>query len=190
MQVALNAICSDSTCKGLSKMMNKLPRLQKIQQFAPQSRPPNKLAVRACSSTCSKRISERDPLEGLNSLRQVTWSFPGGVSLHKRYVIDGEVSRATRLATRYTIPQSTMLRMLPPPPPPAEKFWRGRVAMSGPGAGSSDEEEEDDDCCVRCRRNDIDADNEMLECDSCDAGWHMCIAATHCALLALQTPGG
>ena len=75
-------------------------------------------------------------------------------------------------------------------PPPLRSFGGARVAMSGPGAGSSDEEEEDDDCCVRCRRNDIDADNEMLECDSCDAGWHMCIAATHCALLALQTPGG
>ena len=47
-------------------------------------------------------------------------------------------------------------------------------AMSGSGAGSSDEED-DDECCVACRLD--DNAHEMLECDSCDAGWHMCLAA-------------
>ena len=47
--------------------------------------------------------------------------------------------------------------------------------MSGSGAGSSDEEDAEDDCCVACRLD--DNAHEMLECDSCDAGWHMCLAA-------------
>ena len=47
--------------------------------------------------------------------------------------------------------------------------------MSGVGGGSS--EEEADDRCVRCGRD--DNAHEMLECDSCDAGWHMCLVRRH-----------
>lgn len=43
--------------------------------------------------------------------------------------------------------------------------------MSGVGGSS---EEEVDDCCVRCGQD--DNAHEMLECDSCDAGWHMCLS--------------
>ena len=38
----------------------------------------------------------------------------------------------------------------------------------------SSEEEEEEDRCVACRLgNDL---HEMLACDSCDAGWHLCAA--------------
>lgn len=59
-------------------------------------------------------------------------------------------------------------------------------AMAASVTGSSDDEE-DDDCCVHCRRN--DNAQAMLECDSCDAGWHMCIAAaaTHHQRHALRS---
>ena len=46
--------------------------------------------------------------------------------------------------------------------------------MSGVGGSS---EEEADDRCVRCGRD--DNAHEMLECDSCDAGWHMCLVRRH-----------
>ena len=55
-------------------------------------------------------------------------------------------------------------------PSPARSCKSLDAGMSG---GSS--EDEADDHCVRCGRD--DNAHEMLECDSCDAGWHMCLAA-------------
>ena len=53
--------------------------------------------------------------------------------------------------------------------------------MSGVGGGSEDEA---DDRCVRCGRD--DNAHEMLECDSCDAGWHMCFVRHHTPPIATQ----
>ena len=58
------------------------------------------------------------------------------------------------------------------PPEDLQVSLRAQRGMSG---GSS--EEEADDRCVRCGRD--DNAHEMLECDSCDAGWHMCLVRRH-----------
>ena len=59
--------------------------------------------------------------------------------------------------------------------PPRESLAISFSVMARSLLPVSSDDEEDDDCCVHCRRN--DNAQEILECDSCDAGWHMCIAA-------------
>ena len=66
-----------------------------------------------------------------------------------------------------------LVRVLPLPREELQVSLNER-GMSGVGGSS---EEEADDRCVRCGRD--DNAHEMLECDSCDAGWHMCLVRHH-----------